>query len=159
MIGRSTFGIACLAVVTVACYPGRSVDSTSEFVSVTTLYDQAAPFEAVKKYALPDTVLYVPKKENEEVPAATQAGHPVRDPHESERARMDRSDQRAHDAGRRVRGRGRHVHDVRRVGVRLLGLLGLVPVLARGLWRAAPTGTTPATGTRTATRRERWCLA
>ena len=72
MIGRSTFGIACLAVVTVACYPGRSVDNTSEFVSVTTLYDQAAPFEAVKKYALPDTVLYVPKKENEEVPAATQ---------------------------------------------------------------------------------------
>jgi len=72
MIGRSTFGIACLSVVTVACYPGRSVDNTSEFVSVTTLYDQAAPFEAVKKYALPDTVLYVPKKENEEVPAAAQ---------------------------------------------------------------------------------------
>ena len=73
MIGRSTFGIACLAVVTVACYPGRSVDATSEFVSVTTLYDKAAPFEAITKYALPDTVLYVPRKDKEEVPAATQS--------------------------------------------------------------------------------------
>ena len=68
MIGRSTVGIACLAVVTVACYPDRSVDATSEFASVTTLYDQTAPFETITKYALPDTVLYVPKKENEEVP-------------------------------------------------------------------------------------------
>ena len=72
MIGRSSLGIAWLALAAAACYPDRSVDSATEFASVTTLYDKAAPFETVKKYALPDTVLYVPKEEGKEVPAVTQ---------------------------------------------------------------------------------------
>lgn len=73
MIGRSTVIVACLALVSLSCYPGRSVDATSEFASVTTLYDNQASFETITKYALPDTVIYVPEKEDEEVPAATQA--------------------------------------------------------------------------------------
>ena len=73
MLGRSIVGITCLALAAMACYPDRSVDSTTEFATVTTLYDKAAPFEAVSKYALPDTVLYVPKQEGKEVPAATQS--------------------------------------------------------------------------------------
>ena len=72
MIGRSSLGIAWLALAATACYPDRSVDSTTEFASVTTLYDRAAPFESITKYALPDTVLYVPREEGKEVPAATQ---------------------------------------------------------------------------------------
>ena len=71
MIGRSPLGIAWLALAATACYPDRSVDSTTEFASVTTLYDRAAPFESITKYALPDTVLYVPKEEGKEVPAVT----------------------------------------------------------------------------------------
>ena len=72
MIGRSTLGIAWLALVATACYPDRSVDSTSEFASVTTAIDNTADFSTITKYAMPDTVLYVPK-EDKEVPAATQA--------------------------------------------------------------------------------------
>jgi hypothetical protein len=71
MIGRSILGLAWLVLGLTACYPDRAVDSTSEFATVTTLYDKAAPFESVTKYALPDTVLYVPK-DSAEVPAATQ---------------------------------------------------------------------------------------
>ena len=72
MLARSTLGITWLALTAMACYPDRSVDSTTEFASVTTLFDKEASFETVTKYALPDTVLYVPKLEDE-VPAATQA--------------------------------------------------------------------------------------
>ena len=72
MLARSTLGITWLALTAMACYPDRSVDSTTEFASVTTLVDKAADFATVTKYALPDTVLYVPKLEDE-VPAATQA--------------------------------------------------------------------------------------
>jgi len=72
MLARSTLGITWLALTAIACYPDRSVDSTTEFASVTTLFDKEASFETVTKYALPDTVLYVPKLEDE-VPAATQA--------------------------------------------------------------------------------------
>jgi hypothetical protein len=71
MIGRSTLGLAWLVLGLTACYPDRAVDSTSEFATVTTLYDKAAPFGSVTKYALPDTVLYVPK-DSAEVPASTQ---------------------------------------------------------------------------------------
>jgi len=73
MIGRSSLGIAWLALAATACYPDRSVDSTTEFASVTTLFDKAAPFASITKYALPDTVLYVPKEEGKEVPAVTQS--------------------------------------------------------------------------------------
>ena len=72
MIGRSSLGIAWLALAATACYPDRAVDSTTEFAAVTTLYDNQAPFETITKYALPDTVIYVPQKEDEEVPALTQ---------------------------------------------------------------------------------------
>jgi len=72
MLARSTLGITWLALTAIACYPDRSVDSTTEFASVTTLFDKEASFETVTKYALPDPVLYVPKTEDE-VPAATQA--------------------------------------------------------------------------------------
>ena len=72
MLARSTLGITWLALTAIACYPDRSVDSTTEFASVTTLFDKEADFATVTKYALPDTVLYVPKLEDE-VPAATQA--------------------------------------------------------------------------------------
>jgi hypothetical protein len=72
MLARSTLGITWLALTAMACYPDRSVDSTTEFASVTTLFDKEADFATVTKYALPDTVLYVPKLEDE-VPAATQA--------------------------------------------------------------------------------------
>src|SRR5690349_6514076 len=73
MTGRTTLGLACivLGLSATACYPDRAVDSTSEFATVTTLYDKAAPFGSVTKYAMPDTVLYVPK-DSAEVPAATQ---------------------------------------------------------------------------------------
>ena len=73
MIGRSSLGVAWLALAAIACYPDRSVDSTTEFAAVTTLYDKAAPFQSITKYALPDTVLYVPKEEDKEVPEVTQA--------------------------------------------------------------------------------------
>jgi len=73
MIGRSSFGVIWLALAAVACYPDRSVDSTTEFAAVTTLYDKTAPFASITKYALPDTVLYVPKEEGKEVPEVTQA--------------------------------------------------------------------------------------
>ena len=72
MLARSTLGITWLALTAIACYPDRSVDSTTEFASVTTLFDKEADFATVTKYALPDTVLYVPKLEDE-VQAATQA--------------------------------------------------------------------------------------
>ena len=72
MIGRSSLGVACLALSAIACYPDRAVDSTTEFASVTTLYDNTASFQTITKYALPDTVIYVPAKEEEEVPALTQ---------------------------------------------------------------------------------------
>jgi len=72
MIGRSSLGVAWLALAATACYPERSVDSTTEFAAVTTLYDKTAPFATITKYALPDTVIYVPTKEGEEVPAAAQ---------------------------------------------------------------------------------------
>jgi Domain of unknown function (DUF4136) len=73
MIRRSTLGIAWLALAVAACYPERSVDSTSEFATVTTSFDEQADFATVTKYALPDTVLYVPREEDKEVPAATQS--------------------------------------------------------------------------------------
>ena len=72
MIGRSSLGIAWLALAAMACYPDRAVDSTTEFAAVTTLYDNQASFQTITKYALPDTVLYVPKLEGKEVPAVTQ---------------------------------------------------------------------------------------
>ena len=72
MIGRSSVGVAWLALSAIACYPDRAVDSTTEFAAVTTLFDKTAPFETITKYALPDTVIYVPAKEEEEVPAVTQ---------------------------------------------------------------------------------------
>ena len=72
MIGRSSLGIAWIALAATACYPDRSVDSTTEFASVTTLFDNQASFQTITKYALPDTVLYVPRLEGNEVPAATQ---------------------------------------------------------------------------------------
>jgi hypothetical protein len=72
MIGRSSLGVAWLALAAMGCYPDRSVDSTTEFASVTTLFDNQASFETITKYALPDTVLYVPKLEGNEVPAVTQ---------------------------------------------------------------------------------------
>jgi Domain of unknown function (DUF4136) len=72
MLARSILGITWLALTAIACYPDRSVDSTTEFASVTTLFDKEADFETVTRYALPDTVLYVPALEDE-VPAATQA--------------------------------------------------------------------------------------
>lgn len=72
MIRRSSFGIAGLALAAMACYPDRSVDSTTEFASVTTLYDNQASFQTITKYAIPDTVLYVPREEGKEVPAVTQ---------------------------------------------------------------------------------------
>ena len=72
MLARSILGITWFALTAIACYPDRSVDSTTEFASVTTLFDKEADFETVTRYALPDTVLYVPKLEDE-VPAATQA--------------------------------------------------------------------------------------
>lgn len=72
MIGRSTVGLAWLVLGLTACYPDRAVDSTSQFATVTTLYDKAAPFASITKYALPDTVLYVPA-DSAEVPATTQS--------------------------------------------------------------------------------------
>jgi hypothetical protein len=73
MLARSILG-PCLVIGLTACYPGRSVDNNTEFASVTTLKDKEATFANVKTYALPDTVLYVPKTEDgKEVPAATQA--------------------------------------------------------------------------------------
>lgn len=73
MIGRSSLCIACLALATTACYPDRSGDDYTDFASVTTLYDTAATFSTVETYALPDTVLYVPDSDNQEVPAVTQS--------------------------------------------------------------------------------------
>ncbi len=72
MIGRSSLGVAWVALAATACYPDRAVDSTTEFAAVTTLYDKTAPFATITKYALPDTVIYVPTKEGQEVPAVTQ---------------------------------------------------------------------------------------
>src|SRR6476469_11076300 len=73
MIGRSSLGVAAwLALAATACYPERSVDSTTEFAAVAVLYDKKAPFATITKYALPDTVIYVPTKEGQEVPAVTQ---------------------------------------------------------------------------------------
>ena len=77
MIGRSSLGVAWLALSAIACYPDRAVDSTTEFAAVTTLFDKTAPFETITKYALPDTVIYVPAKEEEEVPAVTQEATPA----------------------------------------------------------------------------------
>ena len=133
MIARSVLG-PCLVIGLTACYPGRSVDSNTEFASVTTLKDKEATFTTVTEYALPDTVLYVPKAvDGKEVPAATQAGYPADAPHQPQRARMDGSRQCQDDAGRRVRRRRRYHRDERLLGIRLVGLLGLVPVLAHGL--------------------------
>lgn len=73
MIGRSLVSIVALAVAVTACYPDRSGDYYSDFASVTTLYDTAATFSSVQTYALPDTVLYVPREEGQEVPAVTQS--------------------------------------------------------------------------------------
>ena len=49
MIGRSSLGVAWLALSAIACYPDRAVDSTTEFASVTTLYDKTAPFASITK--------------------------------------------------------------------------------------------------------------
>jgi uncharacterized protein DUF4136 len=65
-------GVACLGIVA-ACYPERSVDSTTEFASVTTLVDTATNFSTVTRYAMPDTVLYIPGNDRDEVPAAVQS--------------------------------------------------------------------------------------
>jgi hypothetical protein len=72
MFGRSIRGVVGLAFAAAACYPGRSVDSTTEFASVTTSFDTEADFATVTRYALPDTVMYVPRGDDE-VPAVTQA--------------------------------------------------------------------------------------
>jgi uncharacterized protein DUF4136 len=71
MIKRWIPGIACATIVTASCYPERSVDSTSEFASVTTAFDTTANFAAVTRYALPDRVLYLPVGEDD-VPIGTQ---------------------------------------------------------------------------------------
>ena len=65
--------LAGLAVAA-ACYPGRSVDSTTQLASVTTTFDDSADFASATRYAMPDTVLYIPADEDgDQVPAATQA--------------------------------------------------------------------------------------
>ena len=71
MIERSLFAVACIAVATAGCYPDRSVGSTTAFASVTTLFDEEATFSGITRYALPDTVMYIPRGDDE-VPAATQ---------------------------------------------------------------------------------------
>jgi hypothetical protein len=73
MIGRSSLCIAALALSVTACYPDRSGDYYSDFASVTTLYDTTATFSNIQTYAMPDTVLYVPRVEGNEVPAVTQS--------------------------------------------------------------------------------------
>ena len=69
MLERLLLGISCAALA--ACYPGRSVDSSTEFASVTTSVDSAVNFATVTRYALPDTVMYVPRGDDE-VPPITQ---------------------------------------------------------------------------------------
>jgi hypothetical protein len=71
MIKRWILGVACVAIATTGCYPERSVDSTTEFAAVTTLFDTTADFASITRYALPDTVLYLPVGDDD-VPPATQ---------------------------------------------------------------------------------------
>ncbi len=56
MMKRWILGVACVAIVTTGCYPERSVDSSTEFAAVTTLFDTTANFSTITRYALPDTV-------------------------------------------------------------------------------------------------------
>ena len=72
MLKRWILGVACV-VTAAGCYPGRSVDSSTELASVTTAFDTTANFDAVTRYAMPDSVLYLPVGD-EEVPATIQAG-------------------------------------------------------------------------------------
>ena len=72
MLKRWILGVACMATVT-GCYPERSLDSAAEFGAVTTLFDTTANFNAVTRYALPDSVIYLQEDRTNEVPAATQA--------------------------------------------------------------------------------------
>lgn len=65
-------GVAAFAILA-ACYPERSVDSTAEFASVTTLVDTATNFSTVTRYAMPDSVIYVPGDDRDEVPAGVQS--------------------------------------------------------------------------------------
>ena len=70
MLKRWILGVACV-VTAAGCYPERSVDSSTELASVTTAFDTTANFGAVTRYAMPDTVLYLPAGD-EEVPFAVQ---------------------------------------------------------------------------------------
>jgi hypothetical protein len=45
-------------VVAVSCFPGRSTDP-SDYDTVTTIYDKAAPFGTYATYALPDSVVHL----------------------------------------------------------------------------------------------------
>ncbi len=45
-------------VLVASCYPDRSTD-VSDFDTVTTIYDKAAPFGTYKTYALPDSVVHL----------------------------------------------------------------------------------------------------
>jgi hypothetical protein len=71
MIKRWLLGVACVVATAPGCYPERSIDNTAEFASVTTLVDTTANFATVTRYAMPDTVLYLPAGD-EEVPFAIQ---------------------------------------------------------------------------------------
>ena len=71
---RSLLAVACLAA-TAACYPGRAVDSTTQYSSVTTLVDTTADFTTVTRYALTDSVVEVPRNEDltDDLPLSTEA--------------------------------------------------------------------------------------
>ena len=72
MLKRWILGVACMATVT-GCYPERSLDSAAEFAAVTTAFDTTADFNAITRYALPDSVIYLQEDRTDQVPAATQA--------------------------------------------------------------------------------------
>lgn len=70
MLKRWILGVACV-ITAAGCYPERSVDSSTELASVTSLFDTTANFGSITRYAMPDTVLYLPAGE-EEVPGTVQ---------------------------------------------------------------------------------------
>ena len=71
---RSLLAVACLAA-TAACYPGRAVDSTTQYASVTTLFDSTTDFVSVTRYALTDSVVEIPRNEDDDddLPLSTEA--------------------------------------------------------------------------------------